>query len=103
MKAWLQRIWRDDFNRGTAIYLMLGGGIIFWMIWHYCHLPNCIALYGVGSAHDSTAAFLDCSDGNVVDAFETQFIAILAIFGSMLVAPAVNWLIGWWMSGENRG
>jgi len=101
MRTRIRHIWRDDFNRWSAIYLTMAGGVVFWLIWHDCHLPNCIAIYGVGSAHDSVDAFLDCSDGNVAEAFRVQFIAILGIFGSMLVAGAVNWLIGRVVSGEN--
>lgn len=65
--------------------------IITWMIWRYCHHPNCLTLYGGLSTSDS---FLDCENSNMRDVFLVQIIAIIMIFVSLGISILVGILWG---------
>ena len=73
------------------MYFIWGAGILFGMIWHGTHLPNCLALYGE-AAHPTSNVFdgsiqadrfMACEDMNTASVFGAQAVGI----GLMLLIP----------------
>ena len=72
-------------KKSLVLYFSVATLVIGWMIWHDFHLPNCLALYGVHSKHDSVDMFLSCEDLHTAEVFRVQLIALGCIFGAAIL------------------
>lgn len=78
-------------KRLSIVWISWCAIIVVGMVWYDTHLPKCLDLYGVGSAHDSVDLFIACQDENMGQIFMAQAMGLAA----MVLVPAVAILCAW--------
>jgi hypothetical protein len=77
---------------GIAYFVIAGIIVVAGLSYAIRERKPCIALYGVGSAHDSVDDFISCEDDNMALIYMTQFCMVLGIVTLIVLFVVIDLL-----------